>query len=422
MNSIASAAAKPGPRPLSRGGALAAVIGNVLEWYDFVLFGLFALPIAKAFFPAATELGSLLKSMAIFGVGFGARPVGAVVLGWYGDRFGRMPALVVAIVLMMAGTGLIAVTPGYAAIGLAAPILVVIARLVQGFSLGGEFSGATILLIEYASPRRRALYASFQMVGQFASTLAAVLIGALASRLLTGSQLYAWGWRVPFLIGLSIGPIAVYLRSRTSDSPEFVLRSDRIRHPLAELFRHHFKSVMLAFGLTASGTISTYAIIIYMPTYATRQLGMSLSDSFAATAFAALAGLLACPLAGLAADRYGHRRMCAWAAFIAAAAAYPLFALVIKFPSLTTLAFVQCVLAILLATYAAPAIAIGARLFPTGVRASGLSIGYSSATLALGGTAPFLVTWLTAISGNAMMAAYYVMLGAIVTLIASLFV
>jgi MHS family proline/betaine transporter-like MFS transporter len=213
---------------------IAAIVGNALEWFDFTVYSLFSATIAKVFFPVGTELGSLLLTLATFGVGFVLRPVGAVVLGQYADRAGRRAALSLIILLMSVGTAIIAFTPSYARIGAAAPILIVVARLIQGFSVGGEFGGATAFLIESAPPDRRGLYASWQFAGQAAAALAGSLTGVAVTSLLTAEQVLAWGWRVPFLLGLLIAPVGLYLRSRMADTPGFQRASGRRGHRSAK--------------------------------------------------------------------------------------------------------------------------------------------------------------------------------------------
>ncbi len=262
-----------GARPV--GGVLAisaAIVGNALEWFDFTVYGLFSIYIAKAFFPSGDELSALLLTLATYGVGFVLRPVGAIVLGQYADQHGRRAALTLIILLMLLGSAMIAFAPTYAQVGAAAPALIVAARLVQGFSVGGEMGGATAYLIETAPPHRRGFYASWQYAGQAGASLGGSLFAFALTHLLTQGQLNDWGWRIPFLFGLSIGPVGLYLRSRVPESPVFTATPRSLSRPLSELWMNQRRVLFQAFALTIQLTACTYLIVIYMPTYAVHML------------------------------------------------------------------------------------------------------------------------------------------------------
>src|SRR5580698_7304245 len=247
----------------------AAVIGNALEWYDFIVFGFFAVIISRLFFPTDSQYASLLFTTATFGVGFFMRPVGGILIGIYADRQGRKAALLVVIASMTVAIALIAFAPTYAAIGIGAPLIIVVARLLQGFSAGGEFASATAFLIESAPAGRRGFYGSWQMVGQGLAVLIGAILGAIITKTLSPEAIDGWGWRIPFLFGLVIGPVGLYIRSSLTETPAF-LESERA--PQGRALASHVKQILVCFGIIVSGTISFYVILVYIPTFARTQL------------------------------------------------------------------------------------------------------------------------------------------------------
>src|SRR5882672_12277931 len=240
----------------------AAVIGNALEWYDFVVYGFLTVIIARLFFPAQSEYASLLLTMATFGVGFFMRPVGGIVLGMYADRKGRKAALQLIIALMTLSMAMIAFAPPYAAIGVAAPLLILLARLLQGFATGGEFASATSFLVESAPAHRRGFYGSLQMVGQSLAALSGAVAGALITRGLAPEQIDAWGWRLPFLFGLIIGPVGLYIRRYLEETEAFMeSRARAVQNPLRTVIAQNWRGLAVTFGLVICGTISYYVVL-----------------------------------------------------------------------------------------------------------------------------------------------------------------
>jgi MFS family permease len=264
----------------------AAVIGNALEWYDFIVFGFFAVIIARLFFPAESQYASLLLTTATFGVGFFMRPVGGILIGIYADRRGRKASLLLIIGLMTLAIAMIGFAPTYAAIGIAAPLLVVLARLLQGFSAGGEFASSTAFLIESAPAHRRGYYGSWQMVAQGLAVLTGALLGALITRIFTPEALDSWAWRIPFLFGLVIGPLGLYIRRRLDETEDFlaITRSTGKQQALGAALAAHVRQVLATLGVVVSGTISFYVILLYMPTFARIQLHLPLDQAFSAQA------------------------------------------------------------------------------------------------------------------------------------------
>jgi MHS family proline/betaine transporter-like MFS transporter len=370
----------------------AAIAGNTLEWFDFTVYGLFSIYIAKAFFPADSELASLLLTLATYGVGFVLRPVGAIVLGQYADRRGRRAALTLIIMLMLLGSAIIAFAPTYAQIGPAAPALIVLARLIQGFSVGGEMGGATAYLIETAPPNRRGFYASWQYAGQAGASLGGSMLAFGLGRMLGADALYDWGWRIPFILGLSIAPIGLYLRSKVPETPVFLAEAPTGRAPLAELWRAHKRALFQAFCLTIQLTACTYLLVIYTPTYAIHALGVSPDIAFRASAVASLLYMVMNPLAGRLSDRIGRLPQLLLASIALAVFVYPAFRLMNADPSLPVLTAVTGGMAALLAMYTGPAASQVAEMFPTAVRSTGLSLSYNIAVPIFGGFAPYFVT------------------------------
>jgi MFS transporter, MHS family, proline/betaine transporter len=393
----------------------AASIGNALEWFDFVVYGFFAVTIAKLFFPAADETVSLLVALATFGVTFFMRPLGAIVLGSFSDRHGRKSALALAIVLMAFGTGIIAVAPTYSAVGLLAPALIVAARLLQGFSAGGEFGIATAFLAEQ-HPERRGFFASWQFASQGLTTVLATAFGATLAATLSAEQMDVWGWRVPFVFGLLIAPVAYYLRHHVEETIEF--RSTSVRQaPLREALATGKARMLIATGIIVLCTVSMYTIL-FMPTYAVRQLGLPPSGSFLAALLTGSIQMVCIPIVGALSDRYGRLPItCASAAAILLAI-YPMFAWLAAVPTLQTLLIFQTIIGLLAAGYMGALPALMSELFPTHMRTIGLSIGYSFSVAIFGGFAPAINAWLIAATGSNLAPGFYLMLAAVISLLA----
>ena len=394
---------------------IAASIGNALEWFDFVVYGFFAITIARLFFPAADEGTSLLVALATFGVTYFMRPLGAIVLGNYADRHGRKAAFSLSIVLMTLGTGIIALAPTYAAIGLWAPILIVLARCIQGFSAGGEFGAATAFLAEQ-HPERRGFFASWQFASQGLTTVLATAFGAVLAGALSVEQMDSWGWRIPFLFGLLIGPVGYYLRSHVEETAEF--RSTHVRSaPLREAFLEGKKRLLISFGAVVLCTVATYTIL-FLPTYAVRQLGLPASGSFLATLLNGSLQMVLIPVVGAWSDRHGRLPLTFCAAIALLVGIYPLFAWLAAAPTLENLLIFQAVIGVLAAGYMGALPALMAELFPTSMRTTGLSVAYSCGVAVFGGFAPAINAWLIEATGNSLAPSFYLMAAALVSIAA----
>ncbi|MEN7531246.1 MULTISPECIES: MFS transporter [unclassified Cupriavidus] len=425
--SVTAATANDLSKSTRRRAIIAATIGNGLEWFDFTVYSFFAVIIAKLFFPTGNDLTSFLLTVATFGVGFFMRPVGAIVLGVYADRVGRKAALTLTILLMALGTAIIGLAPTYDSIGLWAPALIVLARLIQGFSAGGEVGGATAFLIEHAPDEERGMYASWQQASQGISFMLGAAMGALVINGLDQAQIDSWGWRIPFLFGLLIGPVGMYIRSHLEEPPEFEARQAERRannvkfSPLSQVLRDHPREVLAGLGVTILWTVCTYVLVFYMPSYAKQQLGLPLGATFQSTAICGAIILVLCPLMGMLSDRVGRKRMLTVVALAILVLAYPLFHWLNVAPTTATLLKVQIVLGILLAAFTGPAPAVLAEQFPTEVRSTGLSLAYNFAVTIFGGFAPLIVTWLIESTHNKLAPAYYVIAAAAISVVALFF-
>ena len=403
---------------------LAAVVGNALEWYDFVVYGFMTVIISRLFFPADSEFASLLIAMATFGVGFFMRPVGGLLIGIYADRRGRKAAMQLIILLMTVAIAMIAFAPTYAAIGMAAPVIIVLARLLQGAATGGEFASATAFLIESAPPGRRGFFGSLQMVGQSIAALGGATAGMLVTQGLTPEQVDSWGWRLPFVFGLLIGPVGWWMRRHLDETEAFVdaARDGVQRVGLAALLREHLREVLVSFGLVLSSTIMFYVVLIYMPTYAKTQLHIPLNDAFRAQVAGLLCLTVLVPVFGALSDRIGRRPVLLLASLLYLVLPWPLMDWVLSEPSMARLAAMQVVLCSAIAVgFGAIATAL-AEQFPVRQRSTGLALSYNVAVMLFGGFAQLIVTWLIGVTGSALAPAFYVMFGAAVGLLAAWFI
>lgn len=397
---------------------VAASIGNALEWFDFAVYGFFAVTMAKLFFPADNETVSLLTALLVFGVPFFMRPLGAVVIGHFADVRGRRAALTLTIGLMMLGTAMIAFAPTFAMIGIWAPVLILVARLIQGFSAGGEFGSATAFLAEQ-NPAQRGFYGSWQFASQGITTILATGFGATLAASLSTAQMDSWGWRVPFIFGLLIGPIAWYIRTRLDETMEFKAVTAS-QSPLREALSSRPRHLLVGLGLVVLTTVGTYTISLYMPTYAVRRLGLPASDAYLAALLTGAIQLVLVPMAGALSDRIGRFPIAFASAVALLIVIYPLFTWLLDAPTIATLLVVQAVGGVLMAGYLGAIPALLAELFPTRLRTTGLSISYAFGVAIFGGGAPYLNTWLISVTGSNFIPSYYLMFAAALSALALL--
>ena len=394
---------------------IAASLGNALEFYEILVYGYFAVIISKVFFPAADEAVSLLVTFGTFGASFLARPVGAIFLGAYGDRKGRKAALTLSILLMTIGTALMTIMPSYGTLGILSPILVIAARLLQGFSVGGEFASSTAFLVEHR-PDRAGFFASWQWASQGLAALIATGFGLLLTNTMSAADLQSWGWRIPFAFGLLIGPVGYYVRSRMSETPEF-LDAGAARAPLRELLVGQWDRLLLTTGAVIASTSSQY-MIVFMPAYAIKELHLPQSVGFAAALLAAALQSLVVPFVGLLVDKVGQIPIMIGAAVLFAVTAYPAFVLLGANASLLVLVLMVCWLGLLKSFYSGALPSLMAKVFPTSTRVSGMSLSYNIAVAVFGGFAPFFAQSLIDITGSKLAPSYYVIGTALLSLAA----
>jgi MFS transporter, MHS family, proline/betaine transporter len=394
---------------------VAASLGNALEFYEILVYGYFAVVMAKVFFPTSDPAVSLLVTLGTVGVSYLARPIGAIFLGGYGDRRGRKQALTLSIVLMTLGTGLMTVMPSYATLGLLSPCLVIVARLVQGFSVGGEFASSTTFLVEHR-PDRAGFFASWQWSSQGMAAVVATGFGVLLSSLMSATELQAWGWRIPFAFGLLIGPIGYYIRSRMEETPEFRAVAPP-RAPMRDLIVTQWDRLLLVIGAVVISTSSQY-MLVYMPTYAIRELHLPQYLSYAAAVAAAALQVVVVPFVGIWVDKIGQSRIMLGAAALFFITAYPAFALLAANASLTVLIVMVCWIALLKSCYSGALPSYMAKIFPTATRVSGLSLSYNIGVTIFGGFAPFFAQSLIDLTGSKLAPSYYIMATAFLSLAA----
>jgi MHS family proline/betaine transporter-like MFS transporter len=408
-----TAAARPG----LPGVIVAATIGNVLEWFDFLVYGFFAVTIAEVFFPTDNPTVSLLITFGTFGLSYLARPLGAIIVGTYTDRAGRKAGLTLSIGLMLIGTALMVVTPGYATIGLAAPIIITLARLLQGFSVGGEFGSAVTFLVEHAG-ERRGYSASWQWSTIGMTSIIASLFGLVLTSQLSHQQLVDWGWRVPYVFGLLVGPAGLYIRSRMAETPEFLSAEKPQRMPISELLRRQPVSVLLALGAAVISN-SSYYLLLYIPTYGVKTLHLPAYTTFAATLVGGIILAVFSVIAGHYSDRTKPRtRLMLITAWLFLLTAYPSFWLMVTFPSLATAIFAVGLLNLIKAGYSGVLPSVLSEQFPVETRAVGVAFSFSVSVTIFGGFAPLTATWLIAQTGDPLSPAYYLMATALLSIIA----
>ncbi|MCB0857685.1 MAG: MFS transporter [Solirubrobacterales bacterium] len=372
-------------------------LGAAMEWYDFTLYVYLAPVISGLFFPSDNSLDSLLATFGVFAAGYLMRPLGAAILGNIGDTRGRKFALGLSISLMAVGMLLIGLLPTESSIGVLAPILLVLVRLAQGFSLGGEFSGSIVLLAESAKPRRRGFTTNLVQISTGIGFLLSSATVAILHALLTDQQMDTWGWRLPFFIGAGIGAIALYLlktRVELDDDEENEKRPDV---PLKTLFEKERKPLTINFLLNGQQALIYYVVATFIPTFVTSILGGPPQEGLFASAIAAIAFMALCPPAGAISDRYGRRPILAVGAIGMAIAAIPLFALITKI-SLPAVMGGQLGLMVMVVIFTAPALVIATELFSKPTRYSGVAVGYNLGATIFGGTAPLLCTALISIT------------------------
>jgi MFS family permease len=407
--SIDTSAAPPVRR--HRRVAAAAFLASTFEWYDYFIFGTAAaLVLGEVFFPSANPVAGVLAAFATFAVGFVMRPIGAAIAGHFGDKYGRKPALVFALLVMGLATTGIALIPSYAAIGVLAPILLVLLRLLQGLAVGAQWGGAMLLATEYAPPGKRGLYGSFVQIGVVVGVVLANVSFAVVQKR-TGDAFASWGWRIPFLVGPLVLLLAWFIHKKIDETPEF-RRAAPNRSPLRTVLREHRGTVLLAGGSFAVHLATFYILITGALDYTTRELGMARGSVLVVTIIIAGVQLITIPLAAKLSDRFGRLRVYTIGVVGLLVWAIPMF-LLIDTATIAGLVVGQLVGATFLSCIYGPQAALFAELFDAEVRYTGASLGYQIASVLGGGLAPFIMVLLLESTGTSLSVSAYIMVLAI---------
>ncbi len=407
------------PRRETIGAVLRVASGNFLEMYDFIVYGYYATYIGKTFFPTSSEFASLMLSLMTFGVGYLMRPIGAVVLGAYIDRVGRRRGLIVTLGLMAIGTLTIAATPGYASIGLIAPVIIVVGRLMQGLSAGVELGGVSVYLAEIATPGHRGFYCSWQSASQQVAVVFTALLGLGLTISLTGDQMSAFGWRIPLIVGCLIIPIILWLRRSLEETRAFKAMRHHPRR-LADVSRvllANWVLVLTGMALVAFTTTSFYLITTYTPTFGRQSLHLEPSATFIVTLCVGLSNFIWLPLAGSVSDRIGRRPLLVLIPMLTIVLAYPAMRWLVTAPSFERLLVVELLFSFFFGIYNGAMVPFLTEIMPTEVRTAGFSLAYSLATAVFGGFTPAIATWLIERTGNKASPAIWLSVAAGVSLV-----
>ena len=406
--------------PGGKRSVFAVILGNAVEFFDFGVYATFAVMIGHTFFPSDSAFVSLMLSVTAFGVGFIVRPLGAVLIGAYADRVGRKPAMLLTLVMMAVGTGSIAILPSYDSIGIAAPILLVLTRLIQGLAWGGEAGPATTYILEAAPPHKRGTYACWQVVAQGVAAMAAGTVGYTLTQVLSPEDLNSWGWRVPFVFGLLVLPIGIYIRRNLAETFHGQGEEASTGSLVRQVFGEHRRALVLGLLILSGSTITQY-FINYMTTFALTELKLPTSISMLSTLVAGAAMAVCAIAGGMLCDRFGRRTILMAPRVVLLLVLFPALQLMTEHPSPATFLLTLAVLSGLHGMSGAALIVLLVESFPKAVRSTGFSIVYAFGVAAFGGTAQIIITWLIGTTGNPMSPVGYLLVANLVCLTAAWF-
>lgn len=387
----------------------AGSVGVFVHWFDWAIYAYLASTLSAVFFPDQDKTAALLAVFGVFAISFGVRPLGALLFGALGDRFGRKKTLTLVILAMAASTLLLGVLPSYASIGIWAPILLILARVIQGLAAGGEFGSAAAFLAEYSPTKRRGFGVSFLEVGSLLGFLGASLAVFVLNSVLSEADIDSWGWRIPFLLTAPLGLIGFYIRSKIEDTPEFreLTELDAVpQSPVKEAFTRNWKQMLQMSGIEIMMNVTFYIVLVYLLTYQEIELGMTAQNAALFSTAASVAALFTVPMFGALSDRVGRKPPLIVASVLLIVLSYPLFAVMhsgATWAGLVSTVGLGLILAIILGVHAVTV----AELFPTRTRQTSLSIVYAVTAAIFAGTVPYLLTWLIDKTGNQMMPAFY---------------
>ena len=402
---------------------ISGMISNGLEWYDFALYAFTALTISKQFFPAGNETAHLLATFGIFAMGFVARPFGGIFFGIIGDKMGRRTALVLSIFMMAVPTGCIGLLPTYAQLGIVAPCLLVFLRMMQGLSLGGAFSGSMTFLVEHAPPKMRGLVGSCSVASLVIGFLLGSIVAWIFTLLLTPEQYEAWGWRVPFLLGIPIGFIGLYIRNHCEESPtyEAAKREGTLsKTPVRDVLRDERIHILQAVGIYMSVTMPFYLLSAYFITFTEHTLGRTKEEALLLNSVNMLILFIVSPLSAWYSDRVGRRKVLSIVAAAYLLCSSWIFDLLVQ-PSFSSIMTAQIMFSVIVGCYIGPVPALLVEIFPTRVRYTGMSLSYNICAALFGGTAPMVCEWLVSTTGSSHSIVYYLMTCATISLISLYF-
>ncbi|MBP9791726.1 MAG: MFS transporter [Rickettsiales bacterium] len=396
----------------------ACMIGNALEWYDFALFGQFAVILSKLFFPQHDSYVGMVATYTIFATGFLMRPIGGIIFGYIGDRYGRKVSLVVSILMMALPTALIGVLPTYDQIGIWAPIILCLIRLIQGASIGGEFSGCIAFLVEYSPMNKRGLIGSVSMISLVLGMLLGSVVAILVSKCMPVESFETWGWRIPFLIGIVIAIIGIYVRLGLRESPIYIKAKEKkslSQKPVREIFNEYLPPLFIAIGLYLTVTVPFYSLTIFIQSYMSKYMGFSYNEALNINLMSLSILIIILPISAYFSDIYGRKKVMRYSAYGIVLFIYPIIWL-LHLGNFNMAIVSQVIFAILVGAYMGPIPAVLVELFPTRVRFTGVALSYNLSAALFGGTAPLVATWLvTNIRTDSI--AMYIILFVVLTLI-----